>query len=113
MGLRRERHFTNDHRALNRATWSARQGDQELGHGMLFPSQDDARGPLDDVRPMGLCEGWAKALASDNHYVHSCVVWSMALPLGVRVSPLHTNQDAMSRVMRGQKPKSVHTRSVQ
>jgi len=26
MGLSGERHFTNDHRVLNRATWSARQG---------------------------------------------------------------------------------------
>jgi hypothetical protein len=26
MGLAAERHFTNDHRVLNRATWSARHG---------------------------------------------------------------------------------------
>src|ERR671914_441437 len=26
MGLTMERHFTNDHRVLNRATWSARHG---------------------------------------------------------------------------------------
>src|SRR5918996_5471658 len=30
MGLSGERHFTNDHRVLNRATWSARQGSQML-----------------------------------------------------------------------------------
>src|SRR2546426_2785586 len=30
MGLARERHFTNDHRVLNRATWSARQGSRML-----------------------------------------------------------------------------------
>ena len=30
MGLARERHFTNYHRVLNRATWSARQGSQIL-----------------------------------------------------------------------------------
>jgi hypothetical protein len=30
MGLAAERHFTNDHRVLNRATWSARQGSQIL-----------------------------------------------------------------------------------
>jgi hypothetical protein len=30
MGLAAERHFTNDHRVLNRATWSARQGSQLL-----------------------------------------------------------------------------------
>jgi hypothetical protein len=30
MGLAAERHFTNDHRVLNRATWSARQGSQML-----------------------------------------------------------------------------------
>jgi DDE superfamily endonuclease len=30
MGLARERHFTNDHRVLTRATWSARQGRQIL-----------------------------------------------------------------------------------
>src|SRR5215475_13208134 len=30
MGLSGERHLTNDHRVLNRATWSARQGSQML-----------------------------------------------------------------------------------
>jgi DDE superfamily endonuclease len=30
MGLAAERHFTNDHRVLNRATWSARHGSQIL-----------------------------------------------------------------------------------
>jgi DDE superfamily endonuclease len=30
MGLAAERHFTNDHRVLNRATWSARQGSRML-----------------------------------------------------------------------------------
>src|SRR6266540_6586169 len=30
MGLATERHFTNDHRVLNRATWSARQGSRIL-----------------------------------------------------------------------------------
>lgn len=30
MGRARERHFTNDHRVLNRAIWSARQGSQML-----------------------------------------------------------------------------------
>jgi DDE superfamily endonuclease len=30
MGLAMERHFTNDHRVLNRATWSARQGSRML-----------------------------------------------------------------------------------
>ena len=30
MGLAAERHFTNDHRVLNRATWSARQGSRIL-----------------------------------------------------------------------------------
>jgi hypothetical protein len=30
MGLATERHFTNDHRVLNRATWSARHGSQML-----------------------------------------------------------------------------------
>ena len=30
MGLAAERHFTNDHRVLNRAPWSARQGRQML-----------------------------------------------------------------------------------
>jgi hypothetical protein len=30
MGLAMERHFTNDHRVLNRATWSARQGSRIL-----------------------------------------------------------------------------------
>jgi DDE superfamily endonuclease len=30
MGLARERHFTNDHRVLNRATWSARHGSRML-----------------------------------------------------------------------------------
>src|SRR3712207_4432028 len=30
MGLARERHFTNAHRVLNRATWSARQGSRIL-----------------------------------------------------------------------------------
>jgi hypothetical protein len=30
MGLARERHFTNYHRVLNRATWSARQGSRIL-----------------------------------------------------------------------------------
>jgi hypothetical protein len=30
MGLSCEPHFTNDHRVLNRATWSARQGSQIL-----------------------------------------------------------------------------------
>src|ERR671924_871038 len=30
MGLGAERHFTNDHRVLNRATWSARQGSRIL-----------------------------------------------------------------------------------
>src|SRR5918999_2944657 len=30
MGLAAERHFTNDHRVLNRAPWSARQGSQIL-----------------------------------------------------------------------------------
>jgi hypothetical protein len=30
MGLSCERHFTNDHRVLNRATWSARQGSRIL-----------------------------------------------------------------------------------
>lgn len=30
MGWARERHFTNDHRVLNRATWSARQGSRIL-----------------------------------------------------------------------------------
>src|SRR5215471_5751896 len=30
MGLSGERHFTNYHRVLNRATWSARQGSQML-----------------------------------------------------------------------------------
>jgi hypothetical protein len=30
MGFAAERHFTNDHRVLNRATWSARQGSQLL-----------------------------------------------------------------------------------
>lgn len=30
MGLALERHFTNDHRVLNRATWSARQGSRIL-----------------------------------------------------------------------------------
>src|SRR5918992_3622720 len=30
MGLAVERHFTNYHRVLNRATWSARQGSQIL-----------------------------------------------------------------------------------
>jgi hypothetical protein len=36
MGLAAERHFTNDHRVLNRATWSARQGSQML-LGQLIP----------------------------------------------------------------------------
>ena len=30
MGLAMERHFTNDHRVLNWATWSARQGSRIL-----------------------------------------------------------------------------------
>jgi DDE superfamily endonuclease len=30
MGLSSERHFTNSHRVLNRATWSARQGSRIL-----------------------------------------------------------------------------------
>ena len=30
MGLAMERHFTNDHRVLNRATWSALRGSQIL-----------------------------------------------------------------------------------
>jgi hypothetical protein len=30
MGLTTERHFTNDHRVLNRAIWSARRGNQML-----------------------------------------------------------------------------------
>ena len=30
MGLALERHFTNDHRVLNRTTWSARQGSRIL-----------------------------------------------------------------------------------
>jgi hypothetical protein len=30
MGLATERHFTNYHRVLNRATWSARQGSRIL-----------------------------------------------------------------------------------
>lgn len=30
MGLAMARHFTNDHRVLNRATWSARQGSRML-----------------------------------------------------------------------------------
>src|SRR5258705_12927639 len=30
MGLATEGHFTNDHRVLNRATWSARQGSRIL-----------------------------------------------------------------------------------
>src|SRR6266702_8848357 len=30
MGLATERHFTNDHRVLNRATWSARHGSRIL-----------------------------------------------------------------------------------
>jgi hypothetical protein len=30
MGLARERHFTNEHRVLNRAIWSARQGSRML-----------------------------------------------------------------------------------
>jgi hypothetical protein len=30
MGLAAERHFTNDHRVLNRATWSARHGSRML-----------------------------------------------------------------------------------
>src|SRR5919205_2437305 len=30
MALAVERHFTNDHRVLNRATWSARQGSRML-----------------------------------------------------------------------------------
>jgi hypothetical protein len=30
MGLARDRQFTNDHRVLNRATWSARQGSRML-----------------------------------------------------------------------------------
>jgi len=30
MGLATERHFTNYHRVLNRATWSARRGSQLL-----------------------------------------------------------------------------------
>ena len=30
MGLTRERHFTHDHRVLNRATWSARHGSRML-----------------------------------------------------------------------------------
>ena len=30
MGLALERHFTNDHRVLNRATWSARHGSRIL-----------------------------------------------------------------------------------
>jgi hypothetical protein len=30
MGLAAERRFTNDHRVLNRATWSARHGSQML-----------------------------------------------------------------------------------
>jgi hypothetical protein len=30
MGLAVERHFTNDHRVLNRATWSARDGSRML-----------------------------------------------------------------------------------
>ena len=30
MGLATEHHFTNDHRVLNRATWSARQGSRML-----------------------------------------------------------------------------------
>jgi DDE superfamily endonuclease len=30
MGLAVERHFTNDHRVLNRATWSARHGSRIL-----------------------------------------------------------------------------------
>jgi hypothetical protein len=30
MGLAMERHFTNYHRVLNRATWSARQGSRIL-----------------------------------------------------------------------------------
>jgi DDE superfamily endonuclease len=30
MGLARERHFTNYHRVLNRATWSTRQGSRIL-----------------------------------------------------------------------------------
>jgi DDE superfamily endonuclease len=30
MGLARERHFTHDHRVLNRAIWSARQGSRML-----------------------------------------------------------------------------------
>jgi hypothetical protein len=30
MGLAAERQFTNDHRVLNRATWSARQGSRIL-----------------------------------------------------------------------------------
>jgi hypothetical protein len=36
MGLATERHFTNYHRVLNRATWSARRGSQIL-LGMLLP----------------------------------------------------------------------------
>src|ERR671914_788713 len=35
MGLAKERHVTNDHRVLNRATWSARQGSRIL-LGMLI-----------------------------------------------------------------------------
>lgn len=35
MGLATERHFTNYHRVLNRATWSARRGSQML-LGLLF-----------------------------------------------------------------------------
>lgn len=30
MGLATERHFTNDHRVLNRATWSAREASRML-----------------------------------------------------------------------------------
>jgi len=37
MGLALERRFTNDHRVLNRATWSARQGSRILGLGAELP----------------------------------------------------------------------------
>jgi DDE superfamily endonuclease len=41
MGLATERGFTNDHRVLNRATWSARQGSRlllELRMALLVPA---------------------------------------------------------------------------
>ena len=49
MGLATERGFTNDHRVLNRATWSARQGSRIL----LRVAHDVAGARRGDDRPWG------------------------------------------------------------